>query len=297
MTKLKVYEVTFCFRVEYQAHSLSNEGSNGSILTVGRQQKLADGSVVDALSGNQAKHHHAELLTEKLAELGVPLCPACKGRDGRRAAALAQMPEYKDIIIDQILSGCGMCDIHGFLIPEKRIDRTSTVQFGLGLAIPDRHTQTIHLYTRSAEKAEDQKWFKKPARSGWYAFCWRYRSKEVGVETKRWRLIVDNEEERLKRHRAILYTWLNQLISPLGAMTSTMLPHLTGMEGAIMVQTKADPAPVYSALQDDFIEKLKLLGNDSAQVYPFYTIDQFAQKMTWLAENSSPSLPAAVNIK
>ena len=85
--------------VSWQAHSLSNEGSNGSNKVMPRSQMLADGSETDACSGSIAKHHHAVLLAEYLAATGVPLCPACLQRDGRRAAALMELPEYKHISV------------------------------------------------------------------------------------------------------------------------------------------------------------------------------------------------------
>src|SRR5258706_15026406 len=116
---LTMYELTINVRVSWQAHSLSTAGSNGSNKVMPRRQLLADGSVTDACSGSIAKHYHAVLLPEYLADAGIPLCPACQQRDGRRAAALIERPEYKNLSVEQILQGCGLCDAHGFLVTAK----------------------------------------------------------------------------------------------------------------------------------------------------------------------------------
>src|SRR5258708_35900152 len=102
---LAMYELTINARVSWQADSLSNAGTNGSNKVMPRRQFLADGTETDACSGSIAKHHHAVLLAEYLAASGIPLCPACQERDGRRAAALIERPEYKGLSVEQILQG------------------------------------------------------------------------------------------------------------------------------------------------------------------------------------------------
>src|SRR5258708_36425853 len=116
---LTMYELTINVRVSWQAHGLSTAGSNGSNKVMPRRQMLADGSMTDACSGSIAKHYHAVLLAEYLAASDVPLCPACLQRDGRRAAALMELPEYKHISTQRILQNCGVCDAHGFLVTAK----------------------------------------------------------------------------------------------------------------------------------------------------------------------------------
>jgi CRISPR/Cas system-associated protein Cas7 (RAMP superfamily) len=119
MDPVTIYELSLNVLAEWQAHSLSNSGTNGSIRLLPRRQLLADGTETDACSGNIAKHHHAVLLAEYFEEASVPLCPACAVRDGRRVAALVNRPDYKKMTIEQILSQCGLCDAHGFLVTAK----------------------------------------------------------------------------------------------------------------------------------------------------------------------------------
>lgn len=113
------YEVSVNVRVAWQAQSLSNAGNNGSNRLLPRRQLLADGTETDAYSGNIAKHAHATLLAEYLEAAGSPLCPACKVRDARRAAALIDRAEFRNLTIEQIVRGCGLCDTHGFLVTAK----------------------------------------------------------------------------------------------------------------------------------------------------------------------------------
>ena len=78
-----IYDMTLCVLVAWQAHSLSNAGSNGSNRLLLRRQLLADKTETDACSGGIAKHHHAALAAEYFAADDTPLCPACRVGGGR----------------------------------------------------------------------------------------------------------------------------------------------------------------------------------------------------------------------
>ncbi len=301
-----IYELSICARMAWQAHSASNAGNNGSNRLLPRRQLLADGHETDACSGNIAKHYHAVLLTEYLEAAGSPVCPACSARDGRRAAALIDQAEYRDLTLERIVRECGVCDAHGFLVTAKnatndgntearqRLSKHSLIEFSFALALPDRHTETAQLFTRSAEsKEEGQMLMKMTTRSGEYALCVRYKCAGVGLDTDKWRVALTDEQERRMRHRAILAALRDSLLSPQGALTATMLPHLTGLRGAIVARTTTGRAPLYSPLQEDFVERLSALSNEACCIYPFETIDSFNEHMNALIETSSPSMPAA----
>ncbi len=318
-TPITIYDLSLNVRVSWQAHSLSNVGSNGSNKVMPRRQLLADRTETDACSGNIAKHHHAVLLAEYFEAGQVPLCPACSHRDARRAAALTERPEYKDLSIEEILENCGLCDAHGFLVTAKRARRResqetegeqeaeenrqrrskhSLVDFSFALALPGRHAETSQLYTRVGDtKEEGQMLMKMPARSGEYALHIRYFSVGVGVDTDKWQVIVGDTEERRSRHIAILSALRDCLLSPDGAMTATMLPHLTGLQGAVVLRTSVGRAPMYSALCDDFVTRLQALAGESCQVYPFESIDTFNTLMNSLITYSTPCFPASYQKK
>ena len=84
---------------------------------------------------------------------------------------------------------------------------------------------------------------KIPARSGEYALCVRYTCAGIGADTERWLLFVKDQTLRVKRHQAILRALRDSLVSPDGALVATMLPHLTGLKGALMVRTNVGRAP------------------------------------------------------
>ena len=156
--QIPVYEMSINVRVEWQAHGLSNAGSNGSNRLLPRRQLLANGTETDACSGDIAKHHHAVLLAEIYQDAEVPLCPACASRDGRRAAALLDRPEYKHREIGRILRECGLCDAHGFMVTAKNatngtnserrqgLSKHSLIDFSYALAIPGHQAETNPAY-------------------------------------------------------------------------------------------------------------------------------------------------------
>jgi CRISPR-associated protein Cst2 len=305
-----MYELSLNIRIELQAHSLSNIGSNGSIRTLPRRQLLANGTEVDAISGNIAKRHHAMVLAEYFEETDVPLCPACAARDGRRAAALLNHSDYKNINMEQIVRGCGMCDIHGFLVTAKkasekdgvearrRLGKHSLIEFSFGLALPESQTETNHLFTRSGrEDGDGQMLFKQPGRSGSYGMCIRYKCAGIGVNTDRWDIILDDNEERTTRHRAVLCALRDSILSPNGALATTMLPHITGLVGAVVIQESVGRAPIYSPLSSDFVIRLTAMQKRGCTVSKFESVDEFSVIMEKLIEHSKPYLPGSTATK
>jgi CRISPR-associated protein Cst2 len=301
---VQVYDLSLSARVTWQAHSLSNAGTNGSNRIMPRRQLLADGTEVDACSGNIAKHYHAMLLAEYLEAAGVPLCPACVQRDARRAAALAERQDYIGVTMERLLLECGLCDIHGFLVTARnaspdgssearqKLAKNSLVDFSFALSIPGSFAESLHLATRSGTSKDDgQMLMKRPVRSGQYALAVRYGAVGIGVDTYRWDVAITDAEERLRRHRAVLSALCDQLLSPDGAMTATQLPHLSGLEGAVSVRVNAGRAPLYSGLQEDFVTQLVSMSGDNCRVFPFHTVVEFSNVMSRLIKHSVPALP------
>ena len=306
MTKTKelpIYEMSINVLVSWQAHSLSTAGSNGTNRVLARKQLLADGTETDACSGNIAKHYHAAVTAEYFDAAGCPLCSACRISDSRRVAALQDRPEYRDISCERIVRECALCDTHGFLITARnaesedkkaarqRISKETLIDYSYALARPGRQRETVQLHIRSGNsKEEGQMLMKMPSRSGEYALCIRYSCVGIGADTERWILAVTDQEERIKRHRANLQTLRDTLVSPDGAMTATMLPHLTGLMGAVMVRTSVGRAPTYSALDADFVTRLSAMTDETCEVYPFETVDAFYTLMNTFITTSVPAL-------
>jgi len=76
-----------------------------------------------------------------------------------------------------------------------------------------------------------------------------------------------------------------------GAMTATMHPHLTGLKGVLLVCKDVGRAPMYSALKEDFIERLVAMQRYTCLVYPFKTVDIFHAIMEDFIATSVPCMP------
>lgn len=299
--RIPVYEMSINLCASLQAQSLSNSGSYGSNRLFGRDQLLIGGRKTQAFSGSILKHHHAIGLAEKMEEEGIPICAACARRDGRRAAALIGRDQKLTI---ESVAHCGVCDAHGTLVTAKNADsndeaeprracsKHSLLEFSFGLALPEPQAETVHILTRIGDSKEDgQMLMKMPARSGSYAFNIRYKSVGIGVDTDKWRVIITDADQRMRRHQAILSVLRDQILSPSGALTSTMLPHLTGLRGAIVIRERAGRAAIYSALEEDFVERLVALTGAMDWVIPFNSIDEFCATMNLLISSSYPCMP------
>jgi hypothetical protein len=111
----------------------------------------------------------------------------------------------------------------------------------------------------------------------------------IGADTRRWVLVVKDQALREKRHRAILRALRDSLVSPDGALVATMLPHLTGLKGAITVRTGVGRSPLYSALDSEFVTRLSSMADETCKVYPFETVDAFYLLMNDFIATSVPS--------
>lgn len=298
-----IYEMSLNILVAWQAHSLSNAGSHGSNRVLPRRQLLANGEETDACSGNIAKRHHFALVTGYFAADDCPICAACRLGDGRRAAALLDQPDFPALSYASILANCAACDAHGFLVTAKKADnetetaarqkitKTTLLDFSYALGLPGQHNETNQLHTRSGASKEDgQMIMKIAARSGEYALGVRYLCAGIGADTLRWQLFLKDHVLRVKRHRAILRALRDTLVSPDGAQVATMLPHLTRLSGAIVVRTHMGRAPMYSALESDFVTRLQAMTDETCRVYPFETVDAFYRLMNDFIATSIPAL-------
>ena len=307
--QIPIYELSVNVLTTWQAHSLSNLGNNGTNRTMPRRQLLSDGTETDACSGSIAKRFHAALLTEQMMDKEIYLCPMCASGDGRRAGANKTV----GLNMSSILA-CGMCDSHGFLITSKkgkkggenengsedreRLSKNSLVEFSFALALPGQMAESNQLFTRRASRYEDgvdqengQMIFKKSVRSGTYAQCVRYKAAGVGVDTEIWQTVITDEEERLRRHHAILMALRDQIQSPGGAMTATLLPHLTDIQGVVAIKTTVGRAPLCSPLSPDFVSMLENLQTDSCLIFVFNNLVEFHVLFQRLLSESYPVQP------
>lgn len=201
---------------------------------------------------------------------------------------------------------CPVCDSHGFLITSKnsgdddmadekrdRSNKSSLIEFSFGLAVPGAQSASQQLFTRRGSTKEDgQMLFTVPVRSANYGFCIRYTCAGVGIDSNNGQILVADPAERRQRHRIILEALADLVLSPCGAMTGTLLPHLTGLTGAIAIRITPRRAPLYSPLEADFIARLMAMASATLVIHQFQTVDEFNKIMEEkLIADSIPFLP------
>ncbi len=276
-----IYEMTLCFNLTLVGHGISNQGSKGFITEEPRRQLLADGTETDAISGGLYKHYHAFLLAEMYRDVGVPLCSHCAWNSSLRAAGLTNGKGNRHRLMEKLLGGCGVCDVHGFLVPGKKkkddsdeerdkVSKGSLVEFSMGLADPNHFHETEHLYTRSGkDKEAGQMWFKRRVRSAKYGFVISYRPVQIGMDVENCDLIVTDQDERLRRHRACLVALRDLFLNPPGAHSATQKPQLMGLSGAIATRLNAEPPPAWSPLDPNFQKVMSGLETGLCPVVTF----------------------------
>ena len=200
---------------------------------------------------------------------------------------------------------CPQCDIHGFLLSARTASpsapalpgrsKDTLVDYSYALAEPESFSETIQLNTRSGgADGEDQMIMRSSCRSGAYAMCIRYKSVGVGVDTDTWELRITDESERRKRHQCVLRALRDQILSPDGAKTAGMLPHLTGIRGAIVVRTQVGRPFMLSPLRADFMEQLDRAVSRTSEpglLLQFEDLEEFTIHMEYLIAHSLPSTP------
>ena len=147
MATNEVYEIAILGRITWNLHSLNNEGNVGNV-TEPRVVALADGRKTDGISGEMLKHIHAEKMWE-LESTKNNFCSTCKQfkpekADGNKPVRDSVSPE-KAV---KIALDCELCDIHGFLVQRPTVARSSLIEFGWAVGIPqvykDIHTHARH---------------------------------------------------------------------------------------------------------------------------------------------------------
>lgn len=169
--------------------------------------------------------------------------------------------------------------------------RPSLVEFSFAIGDPAHQAETRQLFARAGDGRDGgQMLLTMPNRSGEYAFHMRYRAVGIGTDTYTWRLIVPDPAHRRARHQAVICAMRDLVLSPSGAQTARMLPHVTTLVGAICIRQMVGRAPICSGLDCHFVERLQALRIPDLRVYPFESIEGFAEIMATLIADSIPAV-------
>lgn len=291
-------------------HSLNNEGGEGNQIMT-RQLTILDKdgkeSTVTGISGDMFKHIHASHLVNCCVENDLPLSSYSKKLDPNRVST----DELKELagganqtqtdVIDALISKCSVCDAHGVLITDKIGDnksssntpRKSVVEFAWTVGIPEKNGTETYLHTKVVADAgakgsatgsnEGQNIFHRPANYGAYAFICNIDVYRIGLNDISRTYPID-EDERIKRYKAILQSLLATILNPKGAMTSSQKPHITDFKGVVTVTHKLMPAPIVSAINPDYRTEIETIKNslnaisaDAVEVYSFDGLGKFSE--------------------
>lgn len=323
----RVFEMAILGRATWELHSLNNEGTVGNV-TEPRSLKIIDpntGNIVttDGISGEMLKHMHVEMMWRLEEDKSNNLCEACRSLQPSRFDYVVQktFEEYLrekgkksfsqnkrdkekekeealnmigisysvESVIGEAIERCEICDTHGFLIQDPTGSRSSLVEFGWAVALPNMFERDIHTHTRHApgEKkkkdadVEQQMVYHRPTRTGVYTIVTMFQPWKIGMNnvTRRYIDSVDRE----KRYKIVLEAYRSMFLQPEGAMSTTRFPHVVNFEGIIVYTTRNIPVPKISPLNDNYKEEIKEIANkidgNAVKYLEFQDLKEFAERI------------------
>jgi len=291
-------KIAMMMRLKLTGEALNNEGTIGNVIQP-RQIEFPNGEVRQAISGEMLKHYHSRNL--RLLADENELCDTCKifspMKNGKVKESDSKLSpsgnKVKECIVD---------DVEGFMNAGKGANekRTSCVKFSYAIATEENEYQ-IMLHTRvdvtqdnNKKKQEKettegegntnkdqntQMLFHRPLRNNEYAITVQVDLDRIGFDDEK--LIYALDEDTIKsRQEKCIKALLNMFVDMEGAMCSTRLPHIEGIEGIIVKKTdKNQVLSKYSALKDDYKEVNEKISDDSII---FNNIIEFSEVMKGL---------------
>lgn len=296
MMSKPIYEIAIVGRATWDLHSLNNEGSIGNV-SEPRTVMLADGTKCDGVSGEMLKHVHVASLWQ-VGQGDLPLCDHCRRLEPNKANKEPHLAGLKvGEAMQTAVQQCAICDLHGFLVESPTMNRSSCLEFGWAVALPEHSHRDLHLHARHAVGEKDketddtsQMVYHRPTRSGIYAVVSVFMPWRIGLEHLNYTYVVD-PPARLARYRHALRAYQAMFWRTEGAMTTTRLPHLQGFEGAVVSSTTNLPVPLVSALADDYVPQLTGLAETIGEglcVQQFSGMAQFVRILAGLADEGEP---------
>jgi CRISPR-associated protein Cst2 len=312
-----IRSLTLSARIGLSMHSLNNEGTEGNqqltrmVCVVRPDGRL---EMVNAISGDMFKHILAEHLHRIALARGLTLSDGArrfsanrimvKGGDfeqwlddGGKAATPSQ-------VIDKLLKSCAVTDALGVLITAggSSVPRKSVVEFGWIVGVPDQVRTKSYFHvkydpergeSRGQEQQTGQAIFHRPASSGLYAVVATLELDRVGFNDIS-RDYPVTSDERKKRARALLESFVATFVEPSGAQRNTQSPHIGMFEGVVALSRGPLPPPCISALDEGFVEQVGGIADGLNRIEPngievtrFRTPAEFASVFAEIAESNS----------
>ena len=315
-------------RATLNMHSLNNEGSEGNQIQT-RMVEIVDSSgtlhSVNALSGDMLKHILMEHFYQLARAREISLCESCSRFNANRINAdkrfLRETEKVSDAqFISAMLKLCAIDDVAGVLVTEgkRSIPRKSISEFGWVIGLPDKTRTESYLHVKyvaergKEKRSEDaaaqektgsnlgQNLFHRPASSGVYAIVCHLELARIGYNDILQEYAFEGEQERVQRAKLLLESLLHTFIELNGAMRSSQLPHLVGLEGVITTSAGVLPAPLVSPLMsgeneqgyqsqtESIVTALNGTDTPTVQMQTFTSISEFATQMRTLIDTTTP---------
>jgi CRISPR-associated protein Cst2 len=323
-SKKIIASISISGEITLNLHSLNNEGGEGNQI-ITRQVTIVDKTgethTVNAISGDMFKHIHAVHLAQIAKEQKLPLSKYAEALNPNRISGeelgrydknnISKSSGGAADVIDAMIDICTVCDTHGILITDKigenknssNTPRKSTVEFGWTVGIPNKTNTESYLHTKLVSNAgstgttgsnEGQNIFHRPANHGVYAFVCSIDVYRIGFNDIS-RGYSINDEDRLKRYKALVQSLLSSFINPKGAMTSTQKPHITDFKGVLAISKKLTPAPTISAINESYKEEISKIAvslnnidSEMIELKDFNGMGELSEVLSDLINNSEP---------
>lgn len=312
-----VASLSISARAILDMHSLNNEGGEGNQIQTRMVDIFgADGRMhnVNAISGDMLKHIQAQHFFEIARAQGLALCAGCARFDANRINADAEwvsgMPANDPAALDALLRHCALDDTAGILMTAggRSLPRKSVVEFGWVVGVPTLVESNSYFHVKYAQRDQErratdaaarekegsnlgQAIFHRPASSGVYAIVCHVELGRIGYNdiTQTYAL---TPEERQRRATALLQSISHTFLELNGAMRTTQLPHLVGLEGVVTwSDSGATPAPLLSPLMDEYRDETARVAralDGGANVAHFESLGAFAETMRKRIEETIP---------
>ncbi len=293
-TTKPISSISVCGEITLNLHSLNNEGGEGNQIMT-RQLTVVDANrekhSVTGISGDMFKHIHAAHMQNYCVENKISLSEYSKLLNPNRISAeelkndAGKATNSQADVINAMIKKCAICDAHGVLITDKvgenksstNSPRKSVIEFAWTVGIPGKNDTETYVHTKLVADAgskgsatasnEGQNIFHRPANYGVYAFICNIDTYRIGLNDIN-RVYSIKDDERTKRYKAVVFSLLNSLLNPKGAMTSSQKPHITDFKGVVAVSHNMIPAPTISAINDSYISEINKIATNLNAIMP-----------------------------
>ncbi|MEX0083013.1 DevR family CRISPR-associated autoregulator [Clostridium butyricum] len=288
-------KLAIMMRINLIGEDLNNEGTIGNVIQP-RQIELPNGEIRQAISGEMLKHYHSRNL--RLLADESELCDTCKIFSPMKNGTILEKDSKLSASGNKVKQ-CIVDDIEGFMNAGKGANekRTSCIKFSWAIATQENeYSEMLHTRVdptqsnnkKKRDKSKDyddantnkdqntQMLFHRPLRSNEYAITIQVDLDRIAFDDEKLTYTL-SEDKTKERQIKCIKALKNMFIDMEGALCSTRLPHICGIEGVIVKkQDKNSVLCKYSALQDDYKEVNDKIADDSVI---FNNIEEFADIM------------------